>query len=178
MENRTKKVAFAGMFIALSIVFTRFFSYMVVIGGAQAIRLSFGDLPLMLSGIVLGPVYGAFTGVLADLIGFPFNPQGSYFPGFTLSAALSGLLPGLMGKLFQRKWKWLSLTIVISITMIITSLILNTYWLKMMMGRAFAVLLPPRIIAVVILVPIYVVVIKLVLKHFNRIAAFSPLIEQ
>ncbi|HHT65975.1 MAG TPA: folate family ECF transporter S component, partial [Clostridiales bacterium] len=49
MMSRTKKVAFSGMFIALSIVFTRFFSYMVVIGGAQTVRLSFGDLPLILS---------------------------------------------------------------------------------------------------------------------------------
>ncbi|MGI6527893.1 MAG: folate family ECF transporter S component [Caldicoprobacterales bacterium] len=178
MMSRTKKVAFSGMFIALSIVFTRFFSYMVVIGGAQTVRLSFGDLPLILSGIVLGPFYGGLTGALADLIGFPFNPQGSYFPGFTLTAALSGLLPGLMGILLKRKWSWMSLTIAISITMIITSLILNTYWLKMMMGQAFAVLLPPRIIAVAFLMPVYIVVIKLILKHFHRMAVASPLTEQ
>ena len=168
MNNKAKKVAFSGMFIALSIIFTRFLSHMIFIGGVQAIRLSFGDLPIILSGIVLGPVYGAFTGALADLVGFPFNPQGSYFPGFTLSAALSGLLPGLMGIVFKRKWTWLSLSVVISITIIITSIILNTLWLNMMMGRAFVVLLPPRIIAALILIPIYVIVTKLFVKHLIK----------
>ncbi len=168
MNKRTKKIAFAGMFIALSIIFTRFLSHTLLISGVPSLRLSFGDLPLILSGIVLGPAYGAFTGALADLVGFPFNPQGTYFPGFTLSAALSGFLPGLMGIVFKRKWNWLSLTIVISITMTITSLILNTLWLNIMMGKAFAVLLPPRIITALILIPIYVIVIKLFLKHLIK----------
>jgi ECF transporter S component (folate family) len=67
MKDSTKRVAFAGMFIALSIIFTRFLSHTFLIAGMPALRLSFGDLPLIiLSGIVLGPVYGAFTGVLAD----------------------------------------------------------------------------------------------------------------
>ncbi|HHU48874.1 MAG: folate family ECF transporter S component [Caldicoprobacterales bacterium] len=167
MKDSTKKVAFAGMFVALSIIFTRFLSHTFLIAGMPALRLSFGDLPIILSGIVLGPVYGAFSGVLADLIGFPFNPQGSYFPGFTLSAALSGLLPGLMGIILKRKWTWLSLTIVISITMTITSLILNTLWLNIMGGKAFTVLLPPRIVAALVLIPIYVVIIRLFLKHLT-----------
>ena len=83
IKNKILRIALSGMFIALSVVFTRFFSQMIIIGGIQTVRLSFGDLPLMLSGMVLGPTYGAITGALADLIGFPLNPQGTYFPGFT-----------------------------------------------------------------------------------------------
>jgi ECF transporter S component (folate family) len=169
MKNRALKIAFAGMFIALNIILTRFFSYMFYIGGLQAIRLSFGEIPLMLGGIVLGPVYGAITGALADLIGYPVNPQGPYFPGFTLTAAMAGLLPGLMSKLVKKEWTWLSLSIVVSITTIITSLLLNTLWLNIMLGKAFIALLPPRIIASAILIPIYVIVIKLLLKHFRHI---------
>ena len=104
MKVRTKRVALAGVFIALSIIFTRFLSHTFPIAGMPALRLSFGDLPLIISGITLGPVYGAFTGVLADLLGYPLNPLGAYFPGFTLSAALSGFLPGLMAKAFNKKW--------------------------------------------------------------------------
>ena len=103
MKVRTKRVALAGVFIALSIIFTRFLSHTFPIAGMPALRLSFGDLPLIISGITLGPVYGAFTGVLADLLGYPLNPLGAYFPGFTLSAALSGFLPGLMAKAFNKK---------------------------------------------------------------------------
>jgi ECF transporter S component (folate family) len=167
MKNRAERIAFAGMFIALSIILTRFFSQMIYIGGIQTIRLSFGEIPLMLSGIVLGPVYGAVCGALADLIGFPFNPQGSYFPGFTLTAAMAGFLPGLMAKLVKKKWTWLNLTIIIAFTTLITSIFLNTLWLNIMMGKAFIALLPPRIIASLITIPVYAVVIKLFLKHFK-----------
>jgi len=165
MKVRTKRVALAGVFIALSIIFTRFLSRTFPIAGMPALRLSFGDLPLIISGITLGPVYGAFTGVLADLLGYPLNPLGAYFPGFTLSAALSGFLPGLMAKAFNKKWTWVSLALTILITQTITSLILNTLWLSIMGGQALVVLLPPRIIAALILMPVYVVIIKLFLKH-------------
>ena len=101
MKNRARRVAFAGMFIALNIVLTRFFSYTVVIGECRT-YVWFGEIPVILSGIMLGPVYGAITGALADLIGYPFNPMGPYFPGFTLSSALTGLLPGLMSLLFRK----------------------------------------------------------------------------
>lgn len=169
MKNKAVKIAFAGMFIALNIILTRFFSQMIYIGGLQAIRLSFGEIPLILGGIVLGPVYGAISGALADLIGYPINAQGAYFPGFTLTAALSGLLPGLMSKLVKKEWTWLTLSIVVSITTVITSLLLNTLWLNIMISKAYIALLPPRILASLILIPIYVVVIKLLLKHLKFI---------
>jgi len=171
IKNKILRIALSGMFIALSVVFTRFFSQMIIIGGIQTVRLSFGDLPLMLSGMVLGPTYGAITGALADLIGFPLNPQGTYFPGFTLTAALSGFIPGLMGKLLKRDWTWAYLTLTVSVTILITSLLLNSLWLNIMYGQAFAVLLPPRIIAALILIPVYVLVSKLFLSHFRHFFA-------
>lgn len=161
------------MFIALNIILTRYFSYMVYIGGAQAVRLSFGEIPLMLSGFILGPAYGAFTGALSDLVGYPLNPQGAYFPGFTLTAAITGFLPGLMGKWIQKPLSLKAVTIIVGITTITTSLILNTLWLNLIIGKAFALLLPPRIIATFILIPIYVVVIRLLLKTFSKVSAIS-----
>lgn len=169
LKSNTRKVAFAGMFIALNIILTRYFSYMVYIGGLQAVRLSFGEIPLMLSGMILGPVYGGLTGALADLLGYPLNPQGAYFPGFTLTAAISGFLPGLMGKWIKKPWSWKSISLVVGITTVLTSLVLNTVWLEFLMGKAFTVLLPPRVLATVILIPIYVLVIQLLLKAFSRL---------
>jgi len=167
LNNKARKIAFTGLFIALNIVLTRFLGQIVPIAGIPGLRLSFGEIPLVLSGIVLGPAYGAVCGALADLLGFPINMQGPYFPGFTLSAALTGLLPGLMRNLINKDRPWLSLTIVITITSLITSIILNTLWLNLMMGKAFAVLLPPRILANLIMIPIYVIVVRLILKHFR-----------
>ena len=160
------------MLIALNIILTRYFNYMVYIGGIQTVRLSFGEIPLMLSGMILGPVYGAFTGAVADLVGYPFNPQGAYFPGFTLTAAVSGFIPGLMGKWNKKPLSWQSLSLAVSITTIVTSL-MNTLWLKILCGEAFAVLLPPRILAALILIPIYVLVIKVLLNAFTKLNLVS-----
>lgn len=164
-----RRIAYAGVFIAVSIILTRLASQMIYIAGVQILRLSFGEIPLILSGIILGPFYGAACGALADLIGFPINAQGAYFPGFTLSAALVGMLPGLMTRLVKKEWTWLSLSIVIGITTLITSVILNTIWLHMIIGKAVAMLLPARIIAALILTPIYISVVKLFLKHYKHI---------
>ena len=74
----------AGFLVAISVVMTRFAYIMLPIGGVQGLRISFGELPIMLSGFLFGPVVGGITGIAADLIGVLVNPQGAYFPGFTI----------------------------------------------------------------------------------------------
>lgn len=85
----------AGLLAGLSIVLTRAFSFMVPLAGLPALRIGFGGLPVIIAGILFGPLVGGAVGLVADLIGFMINPMGgAYFPGFTVSAALSGFIPG------------------------------------------------------------------------------------
>lgn len=88
----------AALLAAISIILTRIFSIMVPLGGLPALRIGFGSLPLIISGMMLGPVIGGVTGIVSDIVGYLMNPQGAYFPGFTLSSALFGILPGLLYK--------------------------------------------------------------------------------
>lgn len=89
----------SALLVAVSIVLTRFFSI-----STPTLRIGFGDVPVILSGMFFGPVLGALTGALADFIGFLINPMGSsYFPGFTLSAALRGCLPGIIFMMVRNK---------------------------------------------------------------------------
>ncbi|SHJ69888.1 folate family ECF transporter S component [Paramaledivibacter caminithermalis] len=93
----TKVLVGSGLLVGLSVILTRFFGIMLPIAGVSGLRISFGSIPIYTAGILFGPLAGALTGVAADLLGFMINPMGgAYFPGFTLSAALRGVIPGIV----------------------------------------------------------------------------------
>lgn len=167
MRVQTRTVTYMAVLVAISIILTRYFAAMVPIAGVMAIRISFGEVPIILAGLMLGPVAGALTGAAADLLGVLINSYGGpIFPGFTLTAALTGMLPALLLKGTRDKgFTWGQLLVAILISDVITSVILNTLWLHIMYGKAFAVLLPPRIIARSLLVPAYTIIIHAIVRR-------------
>lgn len=97
MDQRIVRVlSFCSILIALSIVLTRFASFRIPFFGVENIRVGLGPLPIILGGIVFGPLFGALIGVLADIIGFMISPIGAYMPYFTLISSLNGIIPGLL----------------------------------------------------------------------------------
>ena len=58
-------------------------------------------LPIAAAGALLGPIPAAIVGCLGDLIGAHLFPAGVYFPGFTLTNTLVGLVCGIV---LHRKW--------------------------------------------------------------------------
>ncbi|MFA5576003.1 MAG: folate family ECF transporter S component [Tissierellaceae bacterium] len=176
MNNRisTGTLTQAGFLTAISIVLTRFVSVMVPLaGGLPALRLGFGEIPIMMAGLLFGPVVGGISGMIADLIGAFTFPQGPYFPGFTLSSILWGVLPGIYslylakksdsGNIFTFK-RVLFIAIAVTIPV---SLILNTYWLSIMMGKGFLVLLPGRLLSDIVKVPLESYFIAILIKHLR-----------
>lgn len=176
MSFSTRTLVQVALLTAVSIVLTRFFAVMVPIAGVLAIRLSFGEIPLILTGLLHGPWAGAVAGVMADLLGYSlFSAGGPFFPGFTLSAALTGLLPGVLLNPRQRRPLSLrSLALAIIVTDVIVSLGLNTLWLSLMYKKAIAVLLPARLLARAILVPIYIGIIYTLLRRQGRNSVARP----
>ncbi|MBC7087182.1 MAG: folate family ECF transporter S component [Tissierellales bacterium] len=181
MEKKKNKISLAimvraGFLVAISIVMTRFAYVMLPVAGVGALRISFGEVPLMISGVMFGPMVGALTGIAADLIGFLINPQGPYYPGFTLSSALWGIIPGLFVIYFKSRkndeniYSFNKMLIIAFVTTIIVSVLLNTLWLSQLFGRGFMVLLPTRLIASIINIPIYAFVISYLMKYLKQFA--------
>jgi hypothetical protein len=80
-----KSLVLASFFVGINIVLSRIGAIMLF-GGS--VRLSFGNVPLILSGLLLGPAAGFMTGIVSDLLGFLINSHGgAYHPGFTLAQA-------------------------------------------------------------------------------------------
>ncbi len=172
----TRTLVYAGFLTAISIVLTRFLAVMVPLAGLPTLRLSFGEIPLMISGLLFGPIVGGISGLAADLIGVMINLQGpSIHPGFTLSSILWGLIPGLYGIYLKTRTKEANpfsirnVTIIVSICIILISLGLNTYWLSNLFGKGFMVLLPGRALSAIVNIPLQSFMITTLIKHLKRI---------
>lgn len=150
MKN-TRILVFISLFISIEVILTRFLAFETPI-----IRVGFGFLPIALSSIMFGPILGGITAVISDVIGMMIAPKGMYFPGFTISAFLTGAIYGLF--LYKRKRNlWRILLTVLTISIFVDS-ILNTIWL-IMMGLGNWGIIMPRIFKNIIMVPIQITVI-------------------
>ncbi len=99
----THSLATVSLLCAISIILARVFGIVVPIAGFPALKLNFAFLPLIIAGMLYGPTAGMLCGLVSDLLGYMINPQGgAFFPGFTLSTALCGMIPGLLEKIMER----------------------------------------------------------------------------
>ncbi|HHX72767.1 MAG TPA: folate family ECF transporter S component [Clostridiales bacterium] len=117
-----RTLTFAALFIALDIVFTRFFSRMVFYD-----RISLQFLPHVMAGGMLGPIGAALTCVAGDLLGMLINSGGlSINPILTGTAMLRGLLYGLF--LFRKgKISFWRMLLAVGIVTLLCDVVINTY---------------------------------------------------
>lgn len=168
MKISTKKIAYMAMLVVLNIILTRIASIRIAIGTVEAIRIGFGGFPVILAGIAMGPMAGGIVGAIGDLIGYWINPMGPYMPHFTLTAALTGVIPGAMIKLFKREQlSFWQLLIAIAAGQIITSVLLVPYFLYRLFGIPLAYKIVSSCITQVFNIPIYTIFTKLILKRLS-----------
>lgn len=171
---KTKNLVRAAFLTTLSIVLTRFLSITLPIVGLSAIRVGFGRAPIVMSGILFGPVIGSITGAASDIIGMLIFPQGVYHPGFTLSAILDGVLPGLLAIMYRKRPKngsYITIGRIFTVEFILTvlnSIVLNTLWLTQVLGKGYMILLPARLINAVINLPIQTLIIYTIMKYLVK----------
>lgn len=166
MQNSTRRLVYLSFLIALSIILTRIFSIRIAIGGVEGIRIGFGGLPIIIAGILFGPLAGGVVGAVSDVLGYFINPMGAYMPHFTLTSSLTGFIPGfIVYYLFKQKINYLSLLISIAVGQAITSVILVPIFLEMLFALPTKVTVVPRIIGQSIHVPIYAYVVKVLLRY-------------
>lgn len=154
----TRTLVFMSLFIALQVILTRFLSIQTPI-----LRIGFSFIPISLCSIVLGPALGGITAGISDIVGMMIFPHGAYFPGFTLSALLSGAIYGL--GLYKKPNTIIRVAISVLLVTIIVDLGLNTLWLSMITGKAAIVLIYPRLIKSAIMMPIQISLIYLISKY-------------
>ena len=166
MKISTKKIAYLAFLTALTIILTRILSIRIPIAGVEGVRIGFGALPIIFAGIAFGPVAGGIVGALGDLLGYFINPMGAYMPHFTFTSFLTGFIPGFMVFYILKRCRTLPIIfIAISVGQIISALIMVPYFINLLFGVPYPVLMPPRLISQLINIPIYAYFIKVLLNY-------------
>lgn len=162
--SKTKKIVLSAMLLALLIVLSRFLSIKTPI---LVISLSF--VPIMMSAIWLGPKYSLAIAALGDLIGAILFPFGAYFPGYTLSQLLTGLIYGLF--LYKKPGQEVSdgkfiIKLIVSSVLVLglIGVLLTSLWVHITAGKSYVAVMAGRITTQVIMLPIQVVTIFILEK--------------
>lgn len=164
----SKKIAYYALLIALNVVLTRIASFRIPIGGVETVRIGLGGFPIVFAGIAFGPLAGGIVGGIGDAIGFFMSPMGAYMPHFSLTAALAGIIPGLIFMKFRDEKSMTSFTklsLAIGSGQILAGIILWSYFMTSLFGMSLAVILPGRVISQLINVPIYAYMTKVLVTR-------------
>lgn len=160
-----KAVAVCALFAAVSIISGKYLAISI----GSAMRFSFENLPIILAGIVFGPLAGALTGILGDLVGcilvgYTINPL------ITIGAAVIGALSGVVYKLLFKFNLIARLSVSVVTVHFIGSVIIKTFGLSKFYSMPFAELLFLRFINYVIVAILEVVILYFILKNKGFIA--------
>jgi len=155
MRNiKVKEIVYLSLFISLEVVLTRFLSIQTPI-----VRIGFTFIPIAVSAMMFGAVFSGISAALADVIGMMLFPSGAYFPGFTLTAFLSGAIYGLF--LYNKTVNLFRISVSVIIISLFINLGLDTIWIWMLTGKGLIVLLPARIIKCLIMIPTQIIIIEI-----------------
>ena len=164
--SNAKKTILAALLLAMFIILDRLLTI-----NTQFVVFNLSLIPIMLAGMILGWQYAMLVGALGDLIGAIFWPFGAYFPGFTISVGLSGLIFGLfLHETPNKEKKYFKIKAIIStaIVLIVINLLLNALWLNIMYGKAYTYYLGIRVAAQAVTFPIYVATIIVLEKTLKN----------
>lgn len=157
--SKGKKTILSALLLATFIILDRLLTI-----NTQFLAINLSLVPIMLAGMILGWQYAMIVGALGDLIGAIFWPFGAYFPGFTISVGLSGVIFGLfLHETPDNAKKYFKIRAGVSIAIVIVTinLLLNSLWLNIMYGKAYTYYLGIRVAAQLLEFPIYFGIIVL-----------------
>ena len=107
MKNNTrlfksiKGMTLSAMLVAMSVVIGIFCESFLDFG--NGLRITFENLPIIVSGVLYGPVVGAIVGAASDLVGCLFPGKSYPIPLVTVGAALVGAVSGIVARFIIKK---------------------------------------------------------------------------
>lgn len=179
-KSKLTVAARLALLTALQVVLSRFASIETL-----ELKLGFSFVPEMFAGALYGIPGGALVCGLSDLLGALLFPSGPFFPGYTVTAVLRGVIFGAFFYHKRNRRKLLVTLGVYTLICVVITLFLNTlniavqygYILPLQKGTAditlanipkkFIALLPTRVTEAVVMVPIETVVTAALLNKYR-----------
>ena len=181
LKNGRKPVIYitvAALLIAAEVVLNRFASI-----NTMGLKIGFAFVPPTLAAIMFGPGMSAAVWGLSDLLGAILFPIGPYHPGFTVCAALMGVISGFLlnpdyaAKLLKRKKGgpvppiknrvriFPNVVVTVLFNCLVLGLTVNTVWISQLYGsRTWWGWFLYRLGEYAVLVPVEMVLIPVLLK--------------
>ena len=157
-KNLTKQICVLALLTAAGVVLGR----LVPVVNLWNTKIEFAFVAVMLAACISGPIGGAVVGALVDFIGAILMPTGAYFPGFTVTAAITGLVFGL---LLYKKINFPRIVIAVLSTQLVCGLLFNTLFISILYTKAFTTLLATRTIQFVVMSVVEIICAELALDR-------------
>lgn len=157
-----KMLVVIAMMIALEVVLSRFLSIPI----SPTLKFGFNFVPVCVAAYLYGPVASLLVGGLGDLLGALLIPSNTFFYGFTLTAALTGLVFGVF---LNKKYSFLRILFGVLVVQIALTIFLDSLWFNIYYGTPYTVMLVTRAIKAGVMVVVQCVTLNLILPIMNRI---------
>lgn len=131
-------------------------------------KVGFAFVPVFVAAVLYGPIAAGIVGGMGDFLGAVLFPVGPYFPGFTATAFVGGVVFGL---LLQKNQSLSRITVASLINQLVLGLMVNTYWITVISGASFAGLMGSRIIQCILMLVLEIagmILLKQTLLHKIR----------
>lgn len=132
----------------------------------QLIELRFQFLPVAMAGLLMGPAVGGMVGALTDILSYLVRPTGPYFPGFTLSSMLTGVIFGLI--LYKKPLTLTRLLMAQAAETVLVSMLFNSLNLSLLYGNPFPAVFAARFLKSLVMFPVNALLLSGTLRPSGR----------
>ncbi|MCK9478050.1 MAG: folate family ECF transporter S component [Firmicutes bacterium] len=160
--KKTKIITLAALFMALILIMRTFATFFLF----GSTKFGFSFVPEALGSAILGPFIGGAVGGLSDIVGFLIKQDGTYFPGFTISSILKGLIYGLF--LFKRPKSLRNIAAAILSAAVLVDLAINSIWINMLYGTKMSVVFLSKIATLPIYASLQIMIIYAMFKYLGK----------
>ena len=161
--RETKVICICSIMVAMYVVLDMF-----QIQLAPQIVISFSFIPIAVAGWMFGILPAMLVGGVSDIMSFLIKPTGAFFPGFTITAILTGAVFGLFMYKTKGKSIWLMSIVSKLVVTLALNIGLNTLWTSMLTGKAYLVLLYGRIVKNAVMLPFEIVLMALLIMLLSN----------
>ena len=160
-------ITLSAMLVAMSVVIGIFCKSVLNFGGGL-FRITFENLPIIISGIFFGPAAGASVGLLSDIISYLLSGQSYPLNAVVTVGAVSvGLVSGLVSRFAVRERGNLQIILSGALAHVVGSMIIKPIGLYQFYGMAVLFRIPMYLV----IAPIEILLICLLYKKsgFRRL---------
>ena len=163
--SKIQSLTICALMLAIRVVLGYFSN--LTLGITPDIKIGFNFLPIAICAILCGPVGAMIVGGLGDLLSFLLAPMGFYFPGWTVSGLLVGLLYGIF--LYNSKRTLLNIIVCEIVIGLFVEIALGSLWLLIQYEKAFFIMAGIRGIKTLVAVPIEIAVVFFFAKVLRKV---------